>query len=242
MNDAPSASAATESGAAGGAIASKLNWLRAGVLGANDGIVSTSALIFGVAGAAVSHEAVLISGMAAVAAGALSMAVGEYISVSSQRDFEQAEIERERAEIEQDPDYELRELARLLEQRGIAPDLAREVAVQLTEQDPLTAHARLELGLDPDAVTNPWHAAGASLVSFIIGGLVPFLSVLLAPVRIGIVVAGIAVVVALGLTGTISARLGRAPWLPAVSRTVFGGLLAMAITYGVGYLTGSQIG
>lgn len=242
MNEMAAASAIPQNEAVGGEIATKLNWLRAGVLGANDGIVSTSALIFGVAGAAVSHQAVLISGVAAVAAGALSMAVGEYISVSSQRDFERAELERERKQIEEDPDYELRQLARILEGHGISSDLADKVAVQLSEDDPLTAHARLELGLDPDAITNPWHAAGASLTAFIVGGLVPFLAVLLSPVRLGIPVAAVAVVIALAITGSISARLGRAPWLPAVGRTIFGGLLAMAITYGVGYLTGTQLG
>lgn len=244
MSDAttPRVIEAPKSAAVGGEIASKLNWLRAGVLGANDGIVSTAALIFGVAGAEVSHQAVLISGVAAVVAGAMSMAVGEYISVSSQRDLEKAELEQERRELEEDPDFELHQLTRMLQERGISPDLSRQVAVQLTEQDPLAAHARLELNLDPNAITNPWHAAFASLVAFIIGGLVPLLAILLAPVSIGIPVAAAAVIVALAGTGTISSRLGGAPVLPAVSRTVFGGILAMAITYGVGYLTGTQLG
>lgn len=228
--------------AAGGAIASKLNWLRAGVLGANDGICSTSALIFGVAGASVSHHSVLIAGVAAVAAGALSMAVGEYISVSSQRDLERAEIEHEQREIEENPQYELRQLTRLLEERGISPDLARKVALQLSEDDPLTAHAQIELGLDPEGISNPWHAAFASLVAFTLGGLVPLLAVLLAPLAFGIPVAAAAVVVALVVTGSLSALLGRAAWLPAVARTVAGGILAMTITYGVGYLAGHQFG
>lgn len=236
------ASTIAESEAAGGEIATKLNWLRAGVLGANDGIVSTSALIFGVAGASVSHEGVLISGVAAVAAGALSMAVGEYISVSSQRDFERAEIERERLQLDNDPEFELRQLTRLLEHRGISPGLARQVAVELTDEDPLTAHVRLELGLDPDAITNPWHAAAASLIAFTVGGLVPLLAVLLAPGSLGIPFAAAAVVVALGITGTISANLSRAPRIPAVIRTVLGGVLAMGITYGIGYLTGHRLG
>jgi VIT1/CCC1 family predicted Fe2+/Mn2+ transporter len=231
-----------ESEAVGGEIASKLNWLRAGVLGANDGIVSTAALIFGVAGAAVSHQAMLVSGVAAVAAGAMSMAVGEYISVSSQRDLEEAELEQERRELEEDPERELRQLARLLEERGISPDLSRQVAVQLHHDDALAAHARLELNLDPEAVTNPWHAAFASLLAFIVGGLVPLLSIMLAPQRIDIPVAAVAVVIALAATGSIGARLGGAPRLPAIGRTVIGGVLAMAITYGVGYLTGTQLG
>jgi VIT1/CCC1 family predicted Fe2+/Mn2+ transporter len=238
----PAASAPVRSEAAGGQISSKLNWLRAGVLGANDGIVSTAALIFGVAGAAVSHQAMLISGVAAVVAGALSMAVGEYISVSSQRDLEEAELAQERRELEENPEYELRELTGLLEERGISADLSHRVAVQLTRQDPLAAHTRLELNLDPEAVTNPWHAAFASLLAFVVGGLVPLLSILFAPVGIAIPVAAVAVVAALGLTGSIGARLGGAPRLPAIARTVSGGVLAMAITYGVGYLTGTQIG
>lgn len=236
------ASAPAKSAAVGGQIASKLNWLRAGVLGANDGIVSTAALIFGVAGADVSHQAMLISGVAAVVAGAMSMAVGEYISVSSQRDLEEAELEQERRELAEDPEYELHQLTHMLEERGISPDLSKQVAVQLTEQDPLAAHARLELNLDPNAVTNPWHAAFASLAAFIVGGLVPLLAILLAPPRIAIPVAGIAVVIALAATGFTGARLGGAPRIPAIARTVFGGVLAMAITYGVGYLTGTQLG
>lgn len=211
------------------------------MLGANDGIISTAALIFGVAGAAVSHQALLISGIAAVAAGAMSMAVGEYISVSSQSDFERAEIEQERKELEEDPEHELDQLTALLGQRGISPDLSRQVAVQLHQNDPLTAHARLELGLDPDEVTNPWHAAFASLIAFTVGGLVPLLSVLIAPLSIGIAVAAAAVVIALAITGSISARLGGAPLLPAIGRTVAGGILAMAITYGIGFVTGTRL-
>ncbi len=231
-----------ESEAVGGEISSKLNWLRAGVLGANDGIVSTAALIFGVAGAAVSHQAVLISGVSAVAAGALSMAVGEYISVSSQRDFEEAELERERRELEEDPEAELHQLARLLQERGISAKLSHEVAVQLHEEDPLAAHARLELGLDPEEITSPWHAAFASLIAFIVGGLVPLLAIVIAPEASGIAVAAVAVVAALAATGSIGASLGGARRLPAIARTVFGGVLAMAVTYGVGYLTGMQLG
>jgi VIT1/CCC1 family predicted Fe2+/Mn2+ transporter len=238
----PAPAAPAESESVGGQISSKLNWLRAGVLGANDGIVSTAALIFGVAGADVSHQAMLVSGVAAVAAGAMSMAVGEFISVSSQRDLEEAELEQEKRELEEDPEYELHQLTRMLQERGISADLSRKVAVQLTKEDPLAAHARLELNLDPEAVTNPWHAAFASLIAFIVGGLVPLLSILLAPQEIDIPVAAVAVVIALAATGTIGATLGGARRLPAIGRTVFGGILAMAITYGVGYLTGAQLG
>ena len=223
------------------ATASKLNWLRAGVLGANDGIVSTSSIIFGVAGASASQATIVLAGIAAIAAGAMSMAAGEYVSVSSQRDLEKAELATERREIEADPEGELQELTRLLEQRGIDHKLATEVAVQLTESDPLTAHARLEIGIDPAAVTNPWTAAFASMVAFTAGGMIPFLAIVLVPGPSGIWVSGIAVVLALAMTGWISARLGGAARLPSIVRNVVGGLLAMGITYGVGKIAGTQI-
>jgi VIT1/CCC1 family predicted Fe2+/Mn2+ transporter len=225
----------------GTVIASRLNWLRAAVLGANDGIVSTAALIFGVAGAAAEHQMILIAGIAAVAAGAMSMAVGEYVSVSSQRDLENSQLARELKEIEANPSQELDQLTRLLQGRGISRNLARQVAIQLTKRDALTAHARLELNIDPSTVVNPWHAAFASMLSFITGGLIPLLAMLLMPQSIAVLAAGTAVILALALTGTLSARLGQAPILPAVARTVAGGLLAMAATYGLGRLVGSQL-
>lgn len=223
------------------AIASKLNWLRAGVLGANDGIVSTSSIIFGVAGASAPHSSVVLAGIAAIAAGAMSMAAGEYVSVSSQRDFEDAELERERREIEANPECELVELQHLLEGRGIDGSLARKVALQLTARDPLTAHARLEFGIDPASVVNPWHAAIASMLAFTAGGLIPLLSMVLAPRAVGIWISGAAVLVALTLTGWISAELGGAPRLRSIARNVVGGLLAMAITYGVGKIAGAAL-
>lgn len=223
------------------AIASKLNWLRAGVLGANDGVVSTSSIIFGVAGAAASHSSVVLAGIAAIAAGAMSMAAGEYVSVSSQRDLEKAELERERREIEANPECELAELQHMLEARGIDPNLARKVARQLTDRDPLTAHARLEFGIDPATVVNPLEASFASMVAFTIGGLIPLLSMVLAPRAVEIWVSGVAVLVALTLTGWISAKLGGAPKLRSILRNVLGGLLAMAITYGVGRIAGATL-
>lgn len=218
----------------GTTIASRLNWLRAAVLGANDGIVSTAALIFGVAGAAAQHQMILIAGIAAVAAGAMSMAVGEYVSVSSQRDLENSELAYEQKEIDADPDRELEQLAELLEGRGISRDLSWQVAKQLTERDALTAHARLELNIDPSAIVNPLQAAFASMLSFVAGGLIPLLTMLLMPQSIAVWAAGAAVVFALGLTGTLSAIHGRAAILPAATRTIAGGILAMAVTYGVG--------
>jgi VIT1/CCC1 family predicted Fe2+/Mn2+ transporter len=222
-------------------ILSTLNWLRAGVLGANDGIVSTAAIIFGVAGASATHGTVMLAGIAAVAAGAMSMAVGEYVSVSTQRDLEEAELEREKIELARDPERQLMILARLFEQRGVAPNVAAEVAREMSAKDALSVHARAELGIDPDNVTNPWAAAFASMLSFIIGGVIPIGALLFSPEAIEIWVAGIAVLVAMALTGFVSARLGRTPIARSIVRNIFGGLLALAITYGVGKLAGTQI-
>lgn len=222
-------------------IASKLNWLRAGVLGANDGIVSTASIIFGVAGAAAGRSTLILAGIAAIAAGAMSMAVGEFVSVSSQRDVEEAELKRETRELKKDPRGELDELHDLLKRRGIDDDLACEVAKQLSERDPLTAHARLELGIDPETVVNPWHAAFASMIAFTLGGLIPLFAVLVSVDRLEIWVCGAAVVVALTLTGVISAWLGRTSVLKSILRTVIGGLLGMAITFGVGRIAGRQV-
>jgi VIT1/CCC1 family predicted Fe2+/Mn2+ transporter len=225
----------------GAAIASKLNWLRAGVLGANDGIVSTAALIFGVAGAAAAHSTIVLAGIAAIVAGAMSMAVGEYVSVSSQRDLEEAELAREREQIAADPNLELQQLTLLLEGRGIEHGLAEQVAVQLTERDALAAHARVELGIDPAAVANPFEAALASMLSFTLGGLIPLLAMVLAPRAIEIWVSGVAVLMALVATGAVSAWLGRSPRLASIARTVVGGLIAMGVTYGIGKLAGTQL-
>jgi vacuolar iron transporter family protein len=222
-------------------ILSTLNWLRAGVLGANDGVVSTAAIIFGVAGASATHGTVMLAGIAAVAAGAMSMAVGEYVSVSTQRDLEQSELAREKFELEQNPERQLAILVRLFEQRGVAPAVAAEVAREMTAKDALSVHARAELGIDPDNVTDPWAAAFASMLSFIIGGVIPIVALLLSPRAIEIWVAGIAVIVAMALTGFVSAQLGRTPMLRSVVRNVVGGLLALAITYGVGNLVGTQL-
>jgi len=225
----------------GASIASRLNWLRAGVLGANDGIVSTAGMIFGVAGAAVSDRTILIAGIAAVVAGALSMAVGEYVSVSSQKDSEKAEIEIERRQLAANPGHGLKQLTGLIAARGIDPDLAHQVAVQLSEKDPLTAHARLELGIDPEALTNPWHAGISSMIAFTLGGLVPLLAFLASPHSAEVAVTALAVVLALAITGSVSARLGRAPIGRAALRTVAGGMAAMAVSYGIGATIGVRL-
>lgn len=217
-----------------GQILSTLNWLRAAVLGANDGIVSTAAIIFGVAGGSASHATIMLAAVAAVAAGALSMGAGEYVSVSTQRDLECGELARQRADLERDPERELQVLARLFEQRGVDAKTAMEVAREMSAKDALSVHARAELGIDPEAVTNPWAAAFASLVAFTIGGAIPVAAMLFSPRPAEIWVTGAAVVVAMALTGAVSARLGKFPALRSVIRNVAGGLLAMAVTYGVG--------
>ena len=216
----------------------RLNWLRAGVLGANDGIVSVAGIVMGVAGATGERAAILTAGAAGLVAGALSMAGGEYVSVSTQRDTEQALLRQERWELEHMPRQELAELAGLYEQRGLSRELADEVAEQLTAKDALAAHAEVELGLDPDSLTSPWQAAGASLISFTLGALLPLLVILLPPPPVRVPLCVGAVVLALAVTGATSAWLGSAARLAAVARNVGVGLLAMGVTYLVGTLVG----
>lgn len=219
-------------------IAGRLNWLRAGVLGANDGIISTAGLVVGVAGATADSRTLLVVGMAGLVAGALSMAGGEYVSVSTQRDTERAALHQEAQELAEMPHEELDELTDFLLQQGLGPELARQAAEQLTERDALVAHARLELGIDPDVPTNPWHAAWASLVAFTVGALLPLLAIVLPPPAWRIPVTWMAVTLALVLTGIVSAGLGRAPALRAVVRNVIVGTLAMGLTFAVGTLLG----
>ncbi|MEV0322152.1 VIT family protein [Streptomyces sp. NPDC050658] len=223
----------------GGALASRLNWLRAAVLGANDGIVSTAGLVVGVAGATGERSTLLTAGLAGLLAGSMSMAAGEYVSVSTQRDLEKAALAMEKRELREQPEAELVELTGLLEERGLSRDVAREAALQLTERDALRAHARVELGIDPDELTNPWHAAWASFVAFTVGALLPLLAIVLPPAdwRLGVTV--LSVLGALALTGWSSARLGSAKARPAVLRNMGGGALAMAVTYGAGTLLGA---
>ena len=221
--------------------AARLNWLRAGVLGANDGIISTAGVVIGVVAATPDRTAVAIAGLATLAAGAMSMAVGEYVSVSTQRDSEMALLEKERRELAEMPEEELEELALIYRAKGISDELAHEVARQLTEHDALGAHAEAELGIDPDALTNPWHAAWASMVAFTLGALLPLAAILLAPTGWEVPVTVAAVLVALFVTGLASATLGAAPRTPAVLRNVLGGLLAMGLTYAIGSLLGVTV-
>jgi VIT1/CCC1 family predicted Fe2+/Mn2+ transporter len=219
----------------------RLNWLRAGVLGANDGIVSTAGIVVGVAGATSAPKTILIAGVAGLFAGALSMAAGEYVSVSTQRDSERALLEKERLELLEMPEEELAELTELYQEKGLSQELALEVATALTEHDALRAHADAELGIDPDDLTNPWHAAWASMISFTLGALLPLLTITLVPDGFRVPVTVVAVAVALALTGWSSARLGESPVRRAVFRNVAGGLLAMAVTYLVGLAFGTQV-
>ncbi|MFF4544579.1 MULTISPECIES: VIT1/CCC1 transporter family protein [unclassified Streptomyces] len=222
-----------------GALGSRLNWLRAGVLGANDGIVSTAGLVVGVAGATDDRAALLTAGLAGLLAGSMSMAAGEYVSVSTQRDSELAALAMEKRELREQPDAELEELTGLLEERGLTRDVAREAAVQLTERDALRAHARVELGIDPDELTNPWHAAWASFLAFTVGALLPLLAIVLPPAQVRLAVTVVSVLAALVITGWSSARLGAADPRRAVLRNVAGGALAMGVTYAAGSLLGA---
>jgi len=222
-------------------LGSRLNLLRAGVLGANDGIVSVAGLVVGVAGATTDRTAIAVAGIAGLVAGAFSMAGGEYVSVSTQRDTERATLDKERWELDTMPEVELTELAGIYERKGISPDVAHEVARQLTAHDALGAHAEAELGIDPESLTSPWQAALASFVAFVLGASLPLVAILL-PVsgwRVTSCVA--AVVLALTLTGWISARLGGANVGRAVLRNVGLGLVSMLVTYWVGRLVGTQI-
>ncbi|MEY9990313.1 VIT1/CCC1 family predicted Fe2+/Mn2+ transporter [Streptomyces sp. V4I8] len=226
----------THDEARGGALGERLNWLRAAVLGANDGIVSTAGLVVGVAGATDDRPALVTAGLAGLLAGSMSMAAGEYVSVSTQRDSEMAALAQEKRELRERPEAELAELTELLERRGLSRDVAGEAAVQLTERDALKAHARVELGIDPDALTNPWHAAWASFLAFTAGALLPLLAMVLPPAGWRLAVTVASVLAALALTGWSSARLGAAAPARAVLRNMAGGALAMGVTYAAGSL------
>lgn len=216
----------------------KLNWLRAAVLGANDGVVSVASIIVGVAGASDSAGFILTAGVAGLTAGALSMAVGEYVSVSTQRDTEKALLEKERMELATEPEAELDELTQLYEAKGLSRATARTVAVELTAHDAFAAHVETELRIDPDDLTNPWHAAFASAASFFVGAVIPLLAVVLSPANLRIAVVFAAVLVMLIVTGTLSAYAGGANKTKATIRVVAGGLIAMAVTFGIGRLFG----
>ncbi len=214
----------------------KLNWIRASVLGANDGIVSIAGLVLGVAGATNSTTAIITAGIAGIIAGAISMAAGEYVSVSSSRDTERALLKRERYELENFPDEELEELTQIYQDKGLSRKTAQVVAKELTEHDVFAAHAHAELNIDPNNLTNPWQAAIASAISFLGGAIIPLFAIALPPASIRVPVAFISVVVTLALTGVISAKVGGAGKTNAVIRVIAGGVLAMVVTYSIGRL------
>jgi len=223
-------------------VGQRLNWLRAGVLGANDGIVSVAGVVVGVAAAAPGGvAAVATAGLAALVAGAFSMAGGEYVSVSTQRDTERALLAKERRELREMPEAELSELAGFYRERGLSPELAARVPEELTAHDALAAHAEVELGIDPEELTNPWVAALSSFIAFTVGALIPFLLILL-PIGNPVVLTAAAVVLGLALTGWISARLGGAPVPRAVLRNVVMGSATMAATYLIGLVFGVAVG
>ncbi len=203
--------------------------------------MSTAGLVVGVAAASASRGPVLAAGVAGLAAGALSMGVGEYVSVSTQRDTEEALLAKEVRELAEEPEAELVELAEIYEGKGLSPELAHRVAVELTAHDALGAHAEAELRIDPDNLTSPWQAALASMTAFTVGALLPLLAIVLPPVSVRVPVTMAAVVLALVATGVLSARLGESDARRATLRVVAGGVLAMAVTYAIGSFVGIHV-
>ena len=221
---------------------SRIGWLRAAVLGANDGIVSTASLIVGVASADASRSSVLIAGVAALFAGAMSMAAGEYVSVSSQSDTEKADLARETAELEEQPELEREELIRIYESRGVKRETAAAVTDQMMAQDALGAHARDELGMSDTTAARPLQAAVASALTFTAGAAAPLLVVPLAPMPLLVPTVAVVSLLGLAVLGVLGARAGGAPLGPSVLRVGFWGALAMAVTAGIGSLFGTVVG
>ena len=221
---------------------SRIGWLRAAVMGANDGIVSTASLIVGVASADTSRTGVLVAGMAALIAGAMSMAAGEYVSVSSQSDTEKADLARETKELADLPEAELEELASIYEKRGVSRETARDVARQMTAHDALAAHARDELGISDNTTARPIQAALASALTFTVGAAAPLIVVPFAPADLLIALVGMVSLICLALLGALGARAGGAPLGPSVLRVTFWGVLAMVVTAAVGKAFGAVVG
>ncbi|WP_427174122.1 VIT1/CCC1 transporter family protein [Arthrobacter sp. 92] len=223
----------------GNDIAQRLNWLRAGVLGANDGIVSVAAIVVGVAGVTTQTGPILTAGAAGLVGGAISMALGEYVSVSSQSDSQKALIEKERRELQEQPEEELAELTAIYQGKGLSAHTAQAVAKELTEHDALAAHLSAELNIDQEDIVSPWHAAFASAIAFIVGAILPMLAILLPPENIRVPLTFGAVLVALAATGSLGAWIGGGSRSRAAVRVVVGGALALAATYGIGKLLGA---
>lgn len=219
----------------------RIGWLRAAVLGANDGIISTASLILGVASAQAQQSNILVAGIAGLVAGAMSMAAGEYVSVSSQSDTEKADLARERHELATDPDFEKKELADIYAARGLAPDLARQVADQLMAKDALGSHARDELGISEITTARPVQAAMASAATFCLGAAAPLLLALASPAQWLVPVVAIGSLVFLALLGMLGARAGGAGIVRPTLRVTFWGALAMAVTSGIGALFGTVV-
>jgi VIT1/CCC1 family predicted Fe2+/Mn2+ transporter len=223
-------------------LSGRLNWLRAAVLGANDGIISVAGIVLGVAGATSSRTAIATAGIAGLVAGAVSMSLGEYVSVSSQRDSEQALLAMEVGELRDYPEQELAELTAIYRAKGLTADTAHRVAIELTEHDALAAHLDAELNLDPNDLASPVHAAAASAAAFVVGALLPLVAILVPGPQWRVAVTFVAVLFALAAAGTLSARVGGSRRGPAVVRVVVGGAIGLAVTYGIGHLVGAAIG
>jgi VIT1/CCC1 family predicted Fe2+/Mn2+ transporter len=221
---------------------SKLNWLRAGVLGANDGIVSVAALLVGVAAATTDIGPIMIAGVAGLAAGAISMGLGEYVSVSSQRDSELALIAKEKQELIDEPEVELAELASIYEHKGLSHATAKKVAQELTDHDPIRAHLEAELNILEAHIVNPWAAAMSSMISFFAGALLPFLTVIFAAEQYRIPAVIVASIIALAGTGAAGAYLGGSSMAKSVIRVVIGGAIALAVTFAIGSLFNTSVG
>lgn len=224
-----------------GSVANRLNWLRAGVLGANDGIISTAGLVVGVAAATTDLGEIATAGVAGLIAGAVSMALGEYVSVSTQRDSEHSLISVKRSAIAEKPCDQKQGLIQLLQERGLSESTSISVAGELSERDELRALLSMEYGIDEEEVVNPWVAAGSSALAFSAGALLPLIAILLPPESWRIPVTFVAVLIGLMLTGALSAYLGKSSVKTAVVRLVVGGALAMAATFGIGQLLGTTV-
>jgi vacuolar iron transporter family protein len=220
-------------------LVSRIGWMRAAVLGANDGIVSTASLIVGVAAAHTAKADILVVGFAGLAAGAMSMAAGEYVSVSSQSDTETADLAKEARELESDPELERQELTGIYVERGLTPELARQVAEQLMAKDALGAHARDELGISETTTARPVQAALTSAATFAVGAVLPLLVVLISPETVLVPVVSATALLFLAALGAFGARAGGAPLLKPVMRVVFWGAMALAVTAGVGAVFGA---
>ncbi len=224
-----------------GAFNDGLNKLRAGVLGANDGIVSVAAVVVGVAGATTELAPIITAGVAAVAGGAISMALGEYVSVASARDSQTSLIAKEKRELAEMPEQELAELAGIYQAKGLSAETAQKVAEELTAHDALGAHLEAELHIDEHEVLKPWQAAWASFIAFLLGAVLPMLAIILPPAELRIPITFVATLLALGITGALGAYLGKSPWLKPTVRVVLGGAVALAVTFAIGALLGTAI-